>query len=319
MRVQRFSTPALRVGILAAGILFARDAAAQSQIGAPALGYIFEENRLRPIQGIPGAALVGDPLDFGDGELNAAISPAHDYAVLVSRSNGEVRIARLNRSSAREEDVNIAPASPDVIVISPSGKAAAFAYREAGVLVVLRGLPDEYSSGRIDLTREQNLLAVSDEGRVLLAEGQHAVLAAAGQDSNVISAPAAIESAAFRPGSSGEAAVALSTSELWMAGGSGAMRLLQSDTRVSGRHRLLFSRDGKRLFAAPDDAAVVRIIDLTGGSVADVPAGEIVTGLFAMDTNATFRIAGGSGNGVRLLDADRREPRIFLVPSERQP
>ena len=72
--------------------------AAESQMEGPKLGFVYDQRAaaVRPILGIPGAALLGAPLAS---ELQqAVVSPSQDFAIGVS--GGESTVGILNFSSA---------------------------------------------------------------------------------------------------------------------------------------------------------------------------------------------------------------------------
>ncbi len=54
----------------------------QAQISAPTLGYLPEGPRIRLMQGIPGAGVVGPILGVGRNLAQIAISPRQDYIPL---------------------------------------------------------------------------------------------------------------------------------------------------------------------------------------------------------------------------------------------
>ena len=66
--------------------------AAESQIEGPKLGYMYDRQAslLRPILGIPGSALFGEPLSSDLRE--AVVSPSQDYAVGVFGDDSAVGI-----------------------------------------------------------------------------------------------------------------------------------------------------------------------------------------------------------------------------------
>ena len=61
----------------------------QSQITGPVSGYIFDSaaRGLRPVLGMPGASLLGDPLDFGLPLTSVSVAPRQD-AALVTATDG---------------------------------------------------------------------------------------------------------------------------------------------------------------------------------------------------------------------------------------
>jgi len=112
-------------------------AAARAQVGAPALGLVQDGSLLRPVYGIPAAAAVFPPLDYGRSFERVAISPRQDYAIASEAGTGTVVVLAAGSASALAG----AAASPDRIAISPHGSAAALWFSAAGRLQIVSGLP----------------------------------------------------------------------------------------------------------------------------------------------------------------------------------
>ena len=85
---------AARIGVMSARIICAvfliclpgLVAAQTSQISGPVTGYTFDAaaRGLRPILGIPGASLLGDPLNFGFEVASVAVAPHQDAAFVTA-------------------------------------------------------------------------------------------------------------------------------------------------------------------------------------------------------------------------------------------
>src|SRR5215471_3188556 len=105
-----------------AGLGFAQ--AQDSPVGVPVLGYAFDAGAgaIRPLRGIPGAALLGDPLDLGFSPSSAVIAPGQGFALALSQ-DGPVRVVSLGaKTTALPLDGAIA--TPDRMLFSPSGASA---------------------------------------------------------------------------------------------------------------------------------------------------------------------------------------------------
>src|SRR5581483_8016441 len=110
-------------------------------VSAPVLGFVYDSGRsaIRPIRGIPGAALVGDPLDAGFALALAVISPSQEFALAVPRDGSALRLIDLATLSATA--VPGAMASPNHMVFSPSGRAALLYASASEQLQIVTGLP----------------------------------------------------------------------------------------------------------------------------------------------------------------------------------
>jgi hypothetical protein len=168
--------------LIAAGI-----AASQTHsIQGPRLGWVFDETAgaLRPIVGIAGSSTMGDPLPLNVALKRAIVSPNQDYALAVNGRDPSVHIILPRQNSiVLLKPMPDANRAPDRMVISPNGRAAAFYYyngRSAGRIIVMSGLPDAPQiSAQMTLSRAMapTTLAVADDGAVVLAGRDHAVIA----------------------------------------------------------------------------------------------------------------------------------------------
>ena len=70
------------------------------KLGAPSTGFVFDQSThaLRQIQGIPGAALVGTPVDFGLAVTAAWVAPRLDSAFVLA-ADGQAHLFRLSANA----------------------------------------------------------------------------------------------------------------------------------------------------------------------------------------------------------------------------
>jgi hypothetical protein len=144
------------------------------KLAAPSTGFVFDQSAhaLRRIQGIPGAALVGVPVEFGFAVSAAYVAPRLDSAFVLA-GDGTVHLFRLTADVPVEQTVDSLGA-PLRVVFSPSGSAAAL--YSPGSVQVIKGLPDApvlASTIRVRPNPRQrralpNTLAISDDGAYLL-------------------------------------------------------------------------------------------------------------------------------------------------------
>jgi len=127
------------LAICAASAVWGADTAG---IGGPVSGYVVDGRfrALRPINGIPGAARLGDPIDLPFAIGNAAIATSQDYAI-VTRGNGDGRPSlvvglRSGAPQLRPVDRAIVPSG---MLIGDSG-AVAILYSDTQLQFV-SGLP----------------------------------------------------------------------------------------------------------------------------------------------------------------------------------
>ncbi len=114
--------------------------AQQGRVEGPVTGYVFDGQAqvLRPVLGIPGASVLGDPVNLGAGLASGAVSPRLDSVIAVA-TDGTFHIYTLNAGAASEVPANGIPFVPERVVFSPTGSAAAL--YGGGRIQVVTGLP----------------------------------------------------------------------------------------------------------------------------------------------------------------------------------
>ena len=164
------------------------DAQVQVTIGGPVLGFIEDGAgaSIWPLLGVSGASVVGQNLELSAGIHSATISPKHDYAIALRDEDGQPVIVGLDGGAGTLAPLAGARRNPDLIGISPTGRAAALYAHESRILQLVTGLPDtgrttyEFdASGPSGMVGRLTAMAVSDDGRLallILAEGESAAL-----------------------------------------------------------------------------------------------------------------------------------------------
>src|SRR5437867_425616 len=100
--------------------------AQQGSIAGPSSGFAFDQSArvLRQIRGIPGASIVGEPVDFGLSLAAAYVAPRLDSALVVA-ADGTLHLFRLAGGVPAERRLEGLSASAGRVVFSPAGTAAA--------------------------------------------------------------------------------------------------------------------------------------------------------------------------------------------------
>lgn len=114
--------------------------ASDVQLDAPVLGFVARTQplELRAVLGVPGAARFSEPLALPEGVTALQIAPRHGWVLAVREGGPALAWAVESGSAMALEEVRT---PPDLAAFSPSGKEAAFYWREAARLVVYEGLP----------------------------------------------------------------------------------------------------------------------------------------------------------------------------------
>ena len=292
--------------------------AQQGQVAGPVAGYVFDNgsHALRPVLGIPGASVLGDPLNIGTDLFSAAVSPRLDSVIAVA-SDRSFHVFTLNNGTATETPVNGINAAPERVIFSPTGAAAAL-YAQ-GKIQIVKGLPSAPSpAGTYDLSgllsgpagrghrAFTGSFAVSDDGAYLLvAAGGGVQLFGAGAPRQVASAADAALN--FAPGTHDAAVAGTSLTVLKDVAGSATPQPLGD---ADGAVGVAFSADASKLYTA--SRAGVRAFDLSAGTNSQVTCSCTPAGLSGM--GSLYRLNDLGSAPLWLLDTTSSSPRIVFVP-----
>jgi len=291
-----------------------------SQINGPVSGYVFDAaaHSLRPILGLPGASLFGDPLQFGFTVASAFVTPHQDAAFVVG-ADGTLHLFRIDAGAVTERNVESLPPAPQRVVFSPSGTAAAvFA---GGSIAVVKGLPDTPGvAGGMDLPAGTPLdsLAISDDGAVLLLSANQAVrYFSSFTDLGKLMDTSGAVLMAFAGG--GHDAAIADPSGVGivlfhdLTGSGDSQVLAAADDTVGAASALTFAPDGKRLLVASSRAQSVTIFDLAAGgrsAIACDCSPKVLTRMGGL-----FRLNDLGSEPLWLLDTHASEARLVFVPA----
>jgi DNA-binding beta-propeller fold protein YncE len=308
----------------------------QSQIAGPVAGFVFDSpgRVLRPIQGVPGAALVGDPVSFGLALAAVYVSPRQDSALVVG-ADASLHLFRLNAGAVSEISLGGLSGVPQSVAFSPSGTAVAlFAMGRARVLTGLPNGPSlmgtvtvpgpgeemvRASVGRRPspaATRSQ-ALAISDDGTYLLtvSGGSVRLLSIHGENRSLLPAQANAF-VAFAAGGH-DAAVMDSASGLTLirdaAGAASPQVLAIPDAGLAGPAGLAFSQDQQTLYVASATAQSVAAFNLAAGSRTAIGCDCTPATLVPMGN--LFRLNDLGPAPLWLLDGAGSNPRTVFVPA----
>jgi WD40 repeat protein len=290
--------------------------------GVPVLGYTLDRNAqaIRPILGIPGAALLGRPLEVGFPVQEAAIDGAGEYAIAIT-ADTTARLIRFQAPARVTQLAGISGAS--AIYISPQGTAAAV-YKNDGALSLLAGLrAGNPSQNDIQIGSRPVALAVSDDGRFVLTVLSNAnQLALFGRDGSLttISAPSNITSLAFRPGSY-DALAAGADDRVWllqgMVSGPTFAPIAAPEDGISTVSALAFTTDGNRAVIANSGNGTVAIVDWQAGAVSRISCPCTPSRLERLESSGLFRLNEPSDQPLFMLDSNLRKV-LFLPPVSSQ-
>jgi WD40 repeat protein len=278
-------------------------APAHGQIAGPRLGYVWDTNAraLLPVDGVPGASILGRAVDMGMYIERAAVSQRAGSVLAIAGSDGGVYLFRTAAGPSGPQSIEGATAHVDRIALSPSGSAAALYSTSDNVLQVITGVPQQptlaHSIAMIGLDR----MAISDDGSVMIlaaTDGSASLLATDSGKWSPIPLSDPVCAMAFRP---------LSHDVLIASGGLiNFVSAIDNHPAYQARSELpgdpvalAFSLDGRRFVAAYADGRV-QMSDLLLGASPLVRCLCHPTGLEPLDGDAVF-----------ALRADRLQP-LFL-------
>ncbi|HEY1240468.1 MAG TPA: hypothetical protein VGF16_07915 [Bryobacteraceae bacterium] len=289
------------------------------QISGPVTGYTFDTaaRGLRPILGMPGASLLGDPLNFGFDVASAAVAPRQD-AAFVTAADQTFHLFRIQSGVPAELALNGITATPERIVFSPSGSAAAL-YANGSIQIV-NGLPD---APAIYATMAQALgssdsVALSDDGAILLlASGNTVERFAGAADWGKVADTAGPALVAFAPTSYDAAVVDRAGAGIVLYRNltdvPAAQPLAASDDAVSTASAVAFRANGRQLLLASASGQSVTVFDVAAGSRNAIACSCAPSRLAAMGN--VFLLNDLDSAPLWLLDASTDNPTVKFVPA----
>jgi DNA-binding beta-propeller fold protein YncE len=301
------------------------------RVAGPVVGFLFDNpsRTVRPIQGVPGAAAVGAPMNLGLDVASAVVSPKQDSLFAIG-ADGSLHLYRLAGGAAAEISLIGSAGPAERVVFSPSGTAAALI--ASGKARLLSGLPDAPSvAGDIDLSLPRGVviknngpaiprrvtapaMAISDDGRYLLnvAAGSLWFLSTAGENRRLI--PAEVDAlVAFAPGNHDASVIdRFGLAILHDVPGSALRDLVAPiDDGLASPVGLSFSADGRSLYVASSAAHAAALFDLQSGARRNLTCDCAPSGLVPMA--GLFRLNDPETGPVWLLDTTT--PRLIFVPA----
>jgi len=303
----------------------------QSTLSGPVAGFVFDGSGrlLRPVRGVPGASLLGDPVSFGFDLTAVYVSPRQDSALVVG-ADQSLHLFRLNAGAPTEVSLGGVTGMPQEVVFSPSGTAVALVAR--GTARVLTGLPGAptlagtvsvpntaraAAEGNRPVPQRTTSLALSDDGMYLLtvAEGSARLLSIHGQNRRLL--PAQADALVAFAAGGHDAAVVDSVGGLTLvrdaAGAAGAQVLAAPDDGLAGPAGLAFSRDGQTLYVASATAQAVAAFNLAAASRTAIACACTPATLVPLGN--LFRLTELTAAPLWLLDGGANPPRTVFVPA----
>lgn len=278
------------------------------------LGYAYDAaaGAIRPINGMLGAAVVGDAYGADVALSRAAIAPLQNYALAVA-ADGSMRIVRGLPDAPALDSLDTAAA--DQFVFSPSGSAALLYDSASGRLQVLTGLPDSPAARDISgVSPGHPALAVRDDGAAAIGGDDAIRISTPDSTTFLLPVPGAAALAFERI--SGRLAAVTNSGDVYVAAGVDEgldLRLAASSAVAGNVIGAQFAPDGSGIVAAAADGSV-SMIAIDAGTVQSLNCGCAPTGLAVFGRPGLFRLTDISDRPVMIVDAAVNDPRFWFVP-----
>lgn len=295
---------------------------AWGQVGAPVLGFVPDGSRIRPVFGIPAAARIAAPLPTTEGFARTVASPKQDYLLGSAMDTGAISVISPDGSLRPLTGTH---SSPDLMVISPGGSAAALWFASLSHAQVLTGLPGSPQIREVDasfLGPNPYALAVSDDGQWMAGAWRSGNYAFGPngetnrlQVEDIVSAltffqgrqdlvVATHEQLVSITGIAGMQQVAVLVSRSHQ-GSAGRLDIVAVAVAESNRQVVAVNPRGKLTIASTSAA------DASSGATQTVDCSCSPEGLFPMG-HAGFRLTGLVGGAFQIYDGDSGQ--IWFVP-----
>jgi hypothetical protein len=307
----------------------------QAGLQGPVMGYVFDAGAraIRPINGIPGSSVLGEPLGLPFPVAAAAFSPRSDFVLAASAADDHAAYVLRNPgansfgSMYSIASINGAISGADGVFLNADASAGVLLASAARQLQVVRGLPASPIAGpavdlssiegtisaiAIDQAGANVLIAVAaDHGGLYLADGQGihpgpvanfgspAALALLNEDQDVIVADTAVNELTLIRNFRG-------TPEVFHLAG--------ERDGVSGPSGLRISPDGHKLYVADSTSRTLDIWNFDAQSMeASYPLDAAPTRVTALQGSSTFLLNDAGDHPLLLLDAVN--PAVYFVPA----
>jgi hypothetical protein len=307
-----------------AGIACCPPAHAQ-QVQGGSIGFVLDPAvaAVRPLGGVPGAGMIGDPVELGAGIVSLAVSPKQDYYIAVTAAGSALY---WQRATGTVQPLPNLPAGASQVVLSPEGGSALFVFPATSQIRVMTGLPGApvpgMSGSLTDLLNPANLFAVSDDGaQALVSESS-----VAGNPSPSV----AVFTANGVPGLIALAGPAtaiafLSNSHDALLSSALESVLIRNAAAQTSRIALNPAVNGSIGAVASSDGSTGYFVN-AGGMVSSLPLASALsqpgsfncqcapTGIYRTAATGVYRLNEISSGPISLFDASSSQPRSLVIP-----
>lgn len=285
-----------------------------ASLAQPVAGWIFDEaaGAIRTIAGIPGSCVLDAAVPAGERLRRAQLAPGKAFALVETQGAEGVALLRWDGLSPDFNALEDAPAAPELMTFSPTGRSAALAW---GARVrTWTGLPGEPQLvSEFELPEAPAALAVSDDAQVAIAATGGSLYRVWHGSPQEISTGGRYLGLAFRPEAHDAAAAEASESLVLAVSATGAVReMIGPEQGVDRPVAVSFTLDGRRLAVA--NSGSVAIYHSGSAEAVILPCECRPDGLFRIAGEAVFLLKSSTKALIPVLDASGAEPKLFVVP-----
>lgn len=292
--------------ILAMPLLVAAQVASVD-VSTPILGYVLDpvSQTLRAIEGVPGAAVLGDRITLEATFGKIAIAPNRRYALAVVPDEGVMSIVRLDDGVGVTRPLDIPNGE---VYFSPGGDAIGVSQQDT--VEIWTGLPDQpLRIASYPMARGPHL-AISDDGGVLVTLANGVLSRIDSEGSKEIGS--GFSSMTFLSGSQNLLAVR-GDSLITIAKASPTGDELVVGEGFTNTREIALSRD-QRVVVCWDGESTITLVDRELKSTTRLMVNDgVIQGLWPAQGNAVFQITQDASRDLWLIDADGDAPRIVPV------
>jgi hypothetical protein len=317
------------IALLAGTLIAAAPALCGEGLRGPVTGFVRNQtsHTVRPVNGMPGAAVLGQPLELPFGLLQSA-ARSRDVVVGISdETPHRATIVRIVDGAATAAAIDGSLTGADGLVLSGSGTAAAI--YTADTLQVIAGLPNAPQAGAaIALPGAVSAAAVSDDGTVVLfasvapgAAGLYRSLdgAAAVQ----IGGNGGITALEILNGGRDAAALDATARQVSLIAdvrnSAAPILLADAETGVDSPVALAATRDGRLLVVANRESRTALLVDVTSAAAPRaIAVGGQTGGCVRIGQEDVFLLSEVPASPLYVLDLNdlAGNGRVFFVPVE---
>lgn len=312
MRVLTFSFVGLALSLPAA-----------AGIGGPVQGFVVDHGAraIRPVNGLPGASLLGEGLAVGGAVDRAAVDSRRGIAIvsLAQADGGGLAVVRGIGTRTAVQRIEGGLPSPDMVVLNAAGTAGALYSRAARTLQIITGLDSTARLSSIETAELGTVssLAVTADGAAVAGVNGGVYLLRANSQPELLAE-------AKRP-----AAIAIDGSGLLIAdAGTGEVTRIEALRAFAVRRTILATGEGIDIvgLAISADRSRIAVVDrgsrtvsiwnaLTAAKESLIELVSEPTRCQAMDSADVFALNEAGAEPLLLLDmTENGNPRVLFVP-----